>query len=73
MRFSRLAAVAAVLACSSTLVAQQAAPPQTAQGRGGRGQQTPEQREAAAKEAYDREAATPRPIAALDSVWIARM
>jgi creatinine amidohydrolase/Fe(II)-dependent formamide hydrolase-like protein len=42
-----------------------------AQGRGGgRGQQTPEQREAAAKEAYDREAAVPRPVPARDSVWI---
>ncbi|HUR19212.1 MAG TPA: creatininase family protein [Vicinamibacterales bacterium] len=45
------------------------APPAT-QGRGGRGTQTPEQREAAAKEAYDREAALPRPIPARDSVWI---
>ena len=44
---------------------------QAVQGRGGgRGQQTPEQREAAAKEAYDREAALPRPIPARDSVWI---
>ena len=44
---------------------------QAAQGRGGgRGQQTPEQREAAAKEAYDREAALPRPVPARDSVWI---
>ncbi len=42
-----------------------------AQGRGGgRGQQTPEQREAAAKEAHDRAAALPRPIPARDSVWI---
>jgi creatinine amidohydrolase/Fe(II)-dependent formamide hydrolase-like protein len=56
---------------TSVLVAQQAAPPTPpAQGRGGRGQQTPEQREAAAKAAYDREAAMPRPIAARDSVWI---
>jgi creatinine amidohydrolase len=39
-------------------------------GRGGRGQMTPEQREAAAREAYERAAATPRPIAAHDSVWI---
>jgi len=31
---------------------------------------TPEQREASAKQAYDKEAALPRPIAALDSVWI---
>jgi creatinine amidohydrolase/Fe(II)-dependent formamide hydrolase-like protein len=48
--------------------AGQAAPP--AQGRGGRGAMTPEQREAAAKEAHDRAAALPRPIPARDSVWI---
>ena len=69
-----------------TLAAEQQPPPASAsqqgqtqagqtvqggQGRGGgRGQQTPEQREAAAKEAYDREAALPRPIPARDSVWI---
>ena len=34
------------------------------------GQQTAEQREAAAKARYDKDAATPRPIAAVDSVWI---
>jgi len=61
---------------SITLAAQQAPPAGAAgqvppQGRaGGRGAQTPEQREAAAKEAYDREAALPRPIPARDSVWI---
>jgi len=38
--------------------------------RGGRGQITPEQREAAARRAYEEEAAKPRPIAALDSVWL---
>ncbi len=44
---------------------------QAAQGRGGgRGAQTPEQREAAARDTYDREAALPRPIPARDSVWI---
>jgi len=50
----------------------QTTPPQTGQGRqgGGRGAQTPEQREAAAKAAHEEEAAKPRPIAALDSVWI---
>jgi creatinine amidohydrolase len=32
--------------------------------------QTPEQREAAARARYEKEAATPRPIAAEDSVWI---
>ena len=50
------------------LAAQQTAPP-AGQG-GGRGQQTPEQREAAAQQAYDKEAALLRPIAARDSVWI---
>jgi creatinine amidohydrolase len=58
---------------SISLLAQQPPPPTgvQAQGRGGgRGQQTPEQREAAAKETYDREAALPRPIPARDSVWI---
>jgi creatinine amidohydrolase/Fe(II)-dependent formamide hydrolase-like protein len=34
------------------------------------GQQTPEQREAAAKEHYEKDLAMPRPIAAVDSVWI---
>jgi len=34
------------------------------------GQQTPEQREAAAKEHYEKDLAMPRPIAAIDSVWI---
>jgi creatinine amidohydrolase/Fe(II)-dependent formamide hydrolase-like protein len=34
------------------------------------GQQTPEQRAAAARERYEKDMATPRPIAALDSVWI---
>jgi len=33
-------------------------------------QQTPEQREAAAKEHYEKDLAMPRPIAAIDSVWI---
>jgi creatinine amidohydrolase/Fe(II)-dependent formamide hydrolase-like protein len=46
--------------------AQQAPPT----GRGGRGQMTPEQREAAARQAYENAVATPRPIAAHDSVWI---
>lgn len=41
----------------------------SAQG-GGRGSQTPEQREAAAKAAHEAEAAKPRPIAAVDNVWI---
>lgn len=52
--------------------AQQTTPPPAGQGRqgGGRGAQTPEQREAAAKAAHEAEAAKPRPIDALDSVWI---
>lgn len=36
----------------------------------GQQQRTPEQRAAAAKERYEQEAAKPRPIDALDSVWI---
>jgi creatinine amidohydrolase/Fe(II)-dependent formamide hydrolase-like protein len=70
---TRFAAIAAMLVSSAALVAQQAAPP-AAEGQrgrgGGRGQQTPEQREAAQRAAYDEEAAKPRPIVALDSVWI---
>jgi creatinine amidohydrolase len=48
--------------------AGQANPP--TQGRGGRGAQTPEQREAAAKATYEKYAALPLPIPARDSVWI---
>ncbi|MEO6222729.1 MAG: hypothetical protein ABIP90_05725, partial [Vicinamibacterales bacterium] len=61
---------------STSLLGQQAPPTATGaqaptQGRGGgRGQQTPEQRDAAAKETYDREAALTRPVPARDSVWI---
>jgi creatinine amidohydrolase/Fe(II)-dependent formamide hydrolase-like protein len=64
-----LTAVIAIASLSITLAAQQTAssPPQ---GRGGRGQQTPEQREAAARQAYEREMAFARPIPARDSVWI---
>jgi creatinine amidohydrolase/Fe(II)-dependent formamide hydrolase-like protein len=62
MQASRLVTIVAILASSTILIAQQ--------GQRGRGQQTPEQREAAARQAYDAEAAKPRPIAALDSVWI---
>ena len=52
--------------------AQQTTPPPAGQGRqgGGRGNLTPEQREANAKAAHEAEAAKPRPIDALDSVWI---
>src|SRR5512145_730298 len=64
-----LTAVVAISTLTLSLTAQQTATP-PAQGRGGRGQQTPEQREAAAKQAYERELAAPRPIPARDSVWI---
>lgn len=78
MRRARLAVVLAIPVFVATLGAQQNPPPAQAQqtppagqGRGGgRGQMTPEQREAAAKEAHEREAALPNPIAARDSVWI---
>jgi creatinine amidohydrolase/Fe(II)-dependent formamide hydrolase-like protein len=77
MTLNRFAAVGSMLAFSAILAAQQATPPPTTQqgqpqgqGRGGRGNQTPEQREAAQKEAHDKAAALPRPIDALDSVWI---
>lgn len=66
MRRTRLAAVLVILA-SSTMVAAQAG---QGRGGGGRGQMTPEQREAQQRAAYDEEAAKPRPIEALDSVWI---
>jgi len=78
-----LPTLAAIPTLVVALAAQQT-PPQTGgaatgaqqtqtQGRAGgagRGQQTPEQREAAARQAYEREAALPRPIPARDSVWI---
>jgi creatinine amidohydrolase/Fe(II)-dependent formamide hydrolase-like protein len=53
---TRVTAVLAIFAFAAIAAAQ--------------GQQTPEQREAAAKARYDKDAATPRPIAAVDSVWI---
>ena len=56
MKNTRVTAVLAIFACAAVAAAQ--------------GQQTPEQREAAAKARYDKDAATPRPIAAVDSVWI---
>jgi creatinine amidohydrolase len=56
MKNTRVTAVLAIFACAAIAAAQ--------------GQQTPEQREAAAKARYDKDAATPRPIAAVDSVWI---
>jgi creatinine amidohydrolase len=56
MKNTRVTAVLAIFACAAIVAAQ--------------GQQTPEQREAAAKARYDKDAATPRPIAAVDSVWI---
>ena len=68
------AALLAVPTLAVALSAQQAQTPQqqTGQGRqgGGRANQTPEQREAAAKAAHEAEAAKPRPIAAVDNVWI---
>lgn len=69
MHIRRLAVIAGILVSTSALVIAQVAPP-TGQGqRRGRGQ-TPQQREAAARRAHEEEAAKPRPIAALDSVWI---
>ncbi len=56
MKNTRVTAVLAIFAFAAITAAQ--------------GQQTPEQREAAAKARYDKDAATPRPIAAVDSVWI---
>jgi creatinine amidohydrolase len=56
MKNTRVTAVLAIFASAAIAAAQ--------------GQQTPEQREAAAKARYDKDAATPRPIAAVDSVWI---
>lgn len=77
-------ALVAVPFLSVALTAQTQQPPPAAQpsqgqaggqGRGGGrgGGQTPEQREAAAKTAYEAEAAVVRPIAARDSVWIEEM
>jgi hypothetical protein len=43
---------------------------QTPPAGGGRQQMTPEQRQAQAKQRYEEELARPRPIAALDSVWL---
>lgn len=63
-------ALAALPMFAATLLALQTTTTPPPQGRGGRGQQTPEQREAAAKQAYERELASPRPIPARDSVWI---
>jgi len=56
MKNTRATAVLAIFAFAAIAAAQ--------------GQQTPEQREAAARARYDKDAATPRPIAAADSVWI---
>jgi creatinine amidohydrolase/Fe(II)-dependent formamide hydrolase-like protein len=71
LRRARLAVILAIPVFAVGLSAQQAPQAQGGQGRGGgRGQMTPEQREAAAKQAHEKEAALPRPIDALDSVWI---
>jgi creatinine amidohydrolase len=56
MKNTRVTAVLAIFASAAIAAAQ--------------GQQTPEPREAAAKARYDKDAATPSPIAAVDSVWI---
>jgi creatinine amidohydrolase len=56
MKIARTTAVLASLAVAAIVAAH--------------GQPTPEQREAAAKDRYEKELATPRPIAAADSVWI---
>ncbi len=56
MKNIRVPAVLAIFAVAAIAAAQ--------------GQQTPEQREAAARARYDKDAAAPRPIAAVDSVWI---
>jgi creatinine amidohydrolase/Fe(II)-dependent formamide hydrolase-like protein len=70
-RRAPFAVMLAIPILAVTLAAQQPPAGQGRQGRGGgRGQMTPEQREAAAKQAYEKEAALPRPIDALDSVWI---
>lgn len=70
-RRGQIATILLVAALVAVLGAQQAPPAQTPPtGRGGRGQMTPEQREAAARQAYEKAAATPRPIDAHDSVWI---
>jgi creatinine amidohydrolase/Fe(II)-dependent formamide hydrolase-like protein len=66
----RLAVALLVPAIVAVLGAQQTAQQPPASGQTGRGQRTPEQREAAARQAYEKAAATPRPIAAYDSVWI---
>ncbi len=56
MKNIRVTAVLAIFAFAAIAAAQ--------------GQQTPEQREAAARARYDKDAAAPRPIAAVDNVWI---
>lgn len=66
MRIHRVAVVAGVV-CSFMPFAELRA--EAGQG-GGRGQMTAEQRQAAARAAHEEEAAKPRPIDALDSVWI---
>jgi creatinine amidohydrolase/Fe(II)-dependent formamide hydrolase-like protein len=67
MNVHRLIGVISILACATAFVGAQGA---TGQRGRGRGQLTPEEREARARQTYEREAALERPIAALDSVWI---
>lgn len=71
MTIGRLALIAGLLTSSTLVVAHQAQPPAPpGQRGGGRPQLTPEDREAAARKSYEEAAVKPRPIAALDSVWI---
>jgi len=70
MKIRRLVVVTGLLVSSAILAAAQTPPPAGQGQRARRGQMTPEQREAVARQAYEEEAAKPRPIAALDSVWI---
>ena len=71
-RHGQLGTVLLIPAIVAVLGAQQPPPAQQAPpaGRGGRGQMTPEQREAETRRVYEQAAAMPRPIAAYDSVWI---
>jgi creatinine amidohydrolase/Fe(II)-dependent formamide hydrolase-like protein len=66
MQISRFAVVAVAILASSTVLDAQ-------RGRGGRASRTPEQRQEAARQAYEEEASKPRPIDALDTVWIEEM
>lgn len=69
-RRAPIGVVVLVPAIVAVLGAQPPAQQPPGSGQAGRGQRTPEQREAAARQAYEKAAATPRPIAAHDSVWL---